>query len=72
MDKTTNHIRLGDAATFINGFAFKPTQWGDTGIPIIRIQNLNNPVAPYNYFDGDVPYKYLVKKGDILISWSAS
>ncbi len=72
MNKTTNFIRLGDAATFINGFAFKPTQWGESGIPIIRIQNLNNPVAPFNYFDGDVPNKYLVKKGDILISWSAS
>ena len=72
MNKTTNLIRLGDAATFINGFAFKPTQWGESGIPIIRIQNLNNPVAPFNYFDGDVPNKYLVKKGDILISWSAS
>ena len=72
MNKTTNLIRLGDAATFINGFAFKPTQWGESGIPIIRIQNLNNPVAPFNYFDGDVPNKYLVKKGDILICWSAS
>jgi len=72
MKEGWEYKKLGDAATFINGFAFKPTQWGKSGIPIIRIQNLNNPVAPFNYFDGDIPIKYLVKKGDILISWSAS
>jgi len=72
MKEGWEYKKLGDAATFINGFAFKPTQWGESGIPIIRIQNLNNPVAPFNYFDGDIPIKYLVKKGDILISWSAS
>ena len=32
--------KLGELATFINGFAFKPTDWGDTGLPIIRIQDL--------------------------------
>ena len=42
MEKTSGKIRLGDAASFINGFAFKPDHWGDVGRPIIRIQNLNN------------------------------
>ena len=64
--------KLGEVATYINGFAFKPEQWTDNGIPIIRIQNLNNPSAPYNYCDFEVPSKYLVEQGDILISWSAS
>ena len=64
--------KLGEVATYINGFAFKPEQWTDNGIPIIRIQNLNNPSAPYNYCDFEVPPKYLVEQGDILISWSAS
>lgn len=32
--------RLGDLATYINGYAFKPADWGDTGLPIIRIQDL--------------------------------
>ena len=64
--------KLGEVATYINGFAFKPSQWSDEGIPIIRIQNLNNQDAVYNYFRGNVPDKYLVNEGDILISWSAS
>lgn len=64
--------KLGEVATFINGYAFKPDQWKESGIPIVRIQNLNNPNAPYNYFDGEVPDKVIIKKGDLLISWSAS
>ncbi len=64
--------KLGEVATYINGYAFKPTQWGDSGVPIIRIQNLNNNDALYNYYDGEIPSKYVVEYGDILISWSAS
>lgn len=65
--------KLGDLATFINGYAFKPKDWSANGLPIIRIQNLNNPEAPYNYYDnGDIDDKYIIHKGDILISWSAS
>lgn len=65
-------IRLGDIATYINGYAFKPKDWREKGIPIIRIQNLNDPNKEYNYFDGEIDSKYLVNEGDILISWSAS
>lgn len=64
--------KLGDIATFVNGYAFKPSQWSEKGMPIIRIQNLNTPNANFNYFEGKIPQKYHVKKGDILISWSAS
>ena len=65
-------IKLGDAATFINGKAFKPSEWTTKGKKIIRIQNLTNVNNPFNYFDGEVEEKYIVRKGDILISWSAS
>ena len=64
--------KLGEVATYINGYAFKPAQWGECGVPIIRIQNLNNNDALYNYYDGEIPNKYVVEYGDILISWSAS
>lgn len=65
--------KLGDIATYVNGYAFKPNQWSDIGLPIIRIQNLNDNDAQYNYCNNDnIPSKYLVNKGDILISWSAS
>ena len=32
---------VGDLAEYVNGRAFKPTEWKDAGKPIIRIQNLN-------------------------------
>ncbi len=61
--------KLGELAEYINGYPFKPTDWVSSGLPIIRIQNLNNE---YHYFSGDIGGKYRVSKGDILISWSAS
>lgn len=64
--------KLGEVASYVNGYAFKPEQWKESGMPIIRIQNLNNEDAPYNYFSGTIPEQYIVRKGDILISWSAS
>ena len=65
-------VRLGDCATFINGKAFKPTEWTDSGLPIIRIQNLTKSNKEINYFRGDIDDKYKIKSGEILISWSAS
>ena len=32
--------RLGDIATYINGYAFKPEDRGTEGLPIIIIQDL--------------------------------
>ena len=64
--------KLGDLATFVNGYAFKPIDWCEEGIPIIRIQNLNNSQADYNYSQQDLPDKYVVLQNDTLISWSAS
>lgn len=63
---------LGEVADFINGRAFKPEELGTKGLPIIRIQNLTGFSGVYNYFDGEVDDKNLVRKNDILISWSAS
>ncbi|RDI44056.1 restriction endonuclease subunit S [Falsibacillus pallidus] len=61
---------IGD---YINGYAFKPTEWSDTGLKIIRIQNLTDRNANFNYYSGrKISDKYLIKKGDILLSWSAS
>ena len=64
--------KLGEVATFVNGYPFKPTDWKDYGRKIIRIQNLNNPNAAYNFYDGSIDPKYLVSNGDVLISWSGS
>ncbi len=66
------HKKIGDIADFTNGRAFKPEEWSRTGLPIIRIQNLTGFSDEFNYFDGYFDERYLVKNGDILISWSAS
>jgi type I restriction enzyme S subunit len=63
---------LGDLAKYINGRGFKKTEWRTEGIPIIRIQNLNNEKAMFNYADDTFDEKYRVKNGDLLVSWSAS
>ena len=64
--------RLGDVATYINGYAFKPSDWSDTGLPIIRIQDLTGNAYQANRYNGEYASKYEVNDGDVLISWSAS
>ena len=63
---------VGEVATYINGRAFKPSEWEQNGLPIIRIQNLNDSDAPYNYSSATYETKYLVKDGDLLFAWAAS
>ena len=65
-------VRLGEVADFINGRAFKPDEWSNTGLPIIRIQNLTSIGAPFNHFVGVIDQCHLVQDGDLLISWSAT
>lgn len=64
--------RIKDLFALVNGKAFKPSDWGTTGIPIVRIQNLNDPAAPYNYFSGDIEDKYVLHGGELLFSWSGT
>ncbi len=63
---------LGEVAQFINGAAFKPEDWGEVGLPIIRIQNLTDPSKPYNRTTRVVADKLHVQPGDLLVSWSAT
>jgi len=65
-------VELENIAAFINGYPFKPTDWGPSGLKIIRIQNLTNTDKAFNRTTKTVPDKYLIKKGDILVSWSAT
>lgn len=64
--------KLGDIATYINGYAFKPEQRGSEGLPIIRIQDLTGNAYDLGYYNGDYPKKIELNDGDVLISWSAS
>ncbi|SHH62730.1 type I restriction enzyme, S subunit [Caloranaerobacter azorensis DSM 13643] len=65
-------IPLFDTGEYINGRAFKPSEWTDRGVPIIRIQNLNDKSATYNYCNLEIDEKYHVYKGDLLFAWSGS
>ena len=65
-------IRLGDVATYINGYAFKPEDRGNEGLPIIRIQDLTGNAYDLGFYNGDYPEKIEINDGDVLISWSAS
>lgn len=64
--------KLGEVATYVNGYAFKPQDWSDKGVPIIRIQDLTGNPYQANRYDGEYAPKYEVNDGDVLISWSAS
>ncbi|MDC2682947.1 restriction endonuclease subunit S [Bacteroides ovatus] len=65
-------IKVGDVAIYINGRAFKPEDWMCEGLPIIRIQNLNDKNAGYNRTTKTYESKYLIHNGDLLFAWAAS
>ena len=64
--------RIGQIAEFVNGLAFKPSEWENKGLPIIRIQNLTDNNRPYNYTTKIFEDKYKIRKDDLLFSWSAT
>lgn len=64
--------RLGDLFSFKNGRGFKKEEWSTKGLPIIRIQNLNDASASFNYFEGDYKSDIVVEPGDLLFSWSGT
>jgi type I restriction enzyme, S subunit len=62
---------VGSVCKLINGRGFKPHEWRTTGLPIIRIQNLNGS-DDFNYFDGPYAKKLEVENGQLLFAWSGS
>ncbi len=64
--------RIGEIFDLVNGKAFKPTDWSESGIPIVRIQNLNDPNASYNCFSGEIEEKFILHGGELLFSWSGT
>ncbi len=63
---------LGSLAEYINGFGFSPEQWAESGLPIVRIENMRDPDAAANSYDGALPDRFKVVPGDLLLSWSAT
>lgn len=73
LPRTWRWVRIGDQLTLLNGMAFKPTDWRASGIPIVRIQNLNNSHARFNYCDASFARESaLINNGSFLISWSGT
>ena len=65
---------INDIAEYINGYAFKPSDWGENGKPIIKIKEMGEGVTkdtPRNS-GTEIPKKYHIYAGDILFSWSAT
>ncbi len=65
---------MDEIAEYTNGFAFKPSDWGNVGKPIIKIKELNDGITkdtPRNKGE-NIPSKYNISSGDIVFSWSAT
>jgi len=63
--------RISDVCRLINGRGFKPFEWGSSGLPIIRIQNLNGS-SEFNFYEGPYDKKIEVNPGQLLFAWSGS
>ena len=66
---------LYETAEYINGSAFKATDFSDNkdGLPIIKIVELKQGIIEGTQFTlNEVPSKYLIDSGDVLYSWSGS
>lgn len=69
MHKGNARRSIGDLCDFFNGNGFRPPDWSASGLPIIRIQNLNGS-QNFNYFDGTPKPKWIVEPGDLLFAWA--
>jgi type I restriction enzyme S subunit len=64
---------FADLADYVNGYAFKPTDWSKCGTPIVKIAELKNGITESTprYSGTGIPDKFRVADGDLLFSWSA-
>ena len=62
-------VRLGNLAECQAGFAFKSSQFNDTGdgLPLIRIRDVGHDFSG-TFYSGEYRPEFLVEKGDYLIS----
>ena len=65
-------VRVRNCTELFNGRAFKPSDWTVMGLPIVRIQNLNDEKAPFNYYDKSVDEDVHLYGGELLFAWSGT
>ena len=64
---------LFDLATWKNGLAFKKINFSDSGIPVIKIAELNNGIGGTTaYTNQTFSEDVHLRKGDLLFSWSGN
>ena len=65
-------VRVRNCTELFNGRAFKPSDWTVMGLPIVRIQNLNDEKAPFNYYDKSIDEDVHLYGGELLFAWSGT
>jgi type I restriction enzyme, S subunit len=60
---------LGELCVLGSGHGFRPKDWSESGMPIIRIQNVRGS-ADFNYFAGEAEPTWTVEPGELLFSWA--
>ncbi|WP_443739004.1 restriction endonuclease subunit S [Treponema sp.] len=78
MKKEWKKVRLGDFIDILSGYAFKTTEFIDSGIPVIKIKNVNPPIVTQE----DVSFvseetsekcsKFILNYNDVLIAMTGS
>jgi type I restriction enzyme S subunit len=62
---------VADICEMRNGHGFGPDEWDTTGLPIIRIQNLNGG-KKFDYYSGVPEKRWLVEPGQLLFAWAGT
>lgn len=65
---------LASLGTYLNGYAFDPTEWFEEGIPIIKIREMTSGITaetPRNPGQA-IPSRYHFGNDEIIFSWSAT
>jgi type I restriction enzyme, S subunit len=65
-------VKLGEVCNLVNGDAYRESDWSAVGVPIVRIQNLNDPDKPFNHWQGTLDDRVVVNSGDVLLAWSGT
>ena len=67
-----SRVNLTDLASYINGYAFKPEDWSEHGLPIVRIAQITGSSADCDYYRGRLSDDLKINAGDIIFSWSGT
>jgi len=76
--KLWNRVKIGDVAHVTSGYSFKSEEFGDEGIPVIKINNVRDgyvDLSNAQYVDSkylELEERHHINNGDVLISLTGS